>query len=110
MLNRRGGIECDFTVARLGEELFSIVTGTAFGDHDREWIARHVPRDGTVRVHDVTSRFACFGLWGPSAREVLQPLTPSDLGSDAFPYMSASWDGSCIARPSTDWDCGARYG
>src|SRR4029079_9428155 len=28
MLNNRGGVECDFTVARLGEDLFSIVTGT----------------------------------------------------------------------------------
>ena len=27
MLNRRGGIECDFTVARLAEERFGIVTG-----------------------------------------------------------------------------------
>ena len=36
MLNSRGGIECDFTVARLAEERFSIVTGTAFGRHDRE--------------------------------------------------------------------------
>ena len=44
MLNRRGGIECDFTVARLGEERFSIVTGTAFGNHDREWIRRHLAR------------------------------------------------------------------
>ncbi len=43
MLNRRGGIECDFTVARLDEERFSIVTGTAFGNHDREWIRRHLP-------------------------------------------------------------------
>ena len=42
MLNRRGGIECDFTVARLGEERFSIVTGTAFGNHDREWIRRNL--------------------------------------------------------------------
>ncbi|MEA2454481.1 MAG: hypothetical protein QOI45_743, partial [Thermoleophilaceae bacterium] len=32
MLNSRGGIECDFTVARLAEERFSIVTGTAFGN------------------------------------------------------------------------------
>ena len=43
MLNSRGGIECDFTVARLAEERFSIVTGTAFGNHDREWIRRHLP-------------------------------------------------------------------
>ncbi|MEK6229668.1 MAG: FAD-dependent oxidoreductase [Actinomycetota bacterium] len=88
MLNRRGGIECDFTVARLEEELFSIVTGTAFGDHDRLWIARHLGHDGTVRVRDMTSRFSCFALWGPSARDVLQPLSPDDLGNEAFPYMS----------------------
>ncbi len=50
MLNRRGGIECDFTVARLADERFSIVTGTAFGNHDREWIRRHLPGDGSVQV------------------------------------------------------------
>ena len=49
MLNRRGGIECDFTVTRVEEELFSIVTGTAFGNHDLSWIRRHAPGDGSVR-------------------------------------------------------------
>ena len=88
MLNRRGGIECDFTVARLGDELFSIVTGTAFGNHDREWIRKHLPEDGSAAVRDVTSAWSCFGVWGPKARDVLQPLTPADLSNDAFPYMS----------------------
>ncbi|MFL5833020.1 MAG: FAD-dependent oxidoreductase [Solirubrobacterales bacterium] len=88
MLNHRGGIECDFTVARLAEERFSIVTGTAFGNHDREWMRRHSPGGDRVRIEDVTSRWACFGIWGPRAREVLQPLTPQDLGNEAFPYMS----------------------
>ncbi len=88
MLNQRGGIECDFTVARLGEESFSIVTGTAFGNHDREWIRRHLTEGGGVQVRDVTSAFACFGIWGPRSRDILQPLTPQDLGNDAFPYMS----------------------
>jgi 4-methylaminobutanoate oxidase (formaldehyde-forming) len=88
MLNRRGGIECDFTVARLGEERFSIVTGTAFGNHDREWMRRHLPAGGGARIHDVTSRWACIGIWGPRARDLLAPLTPADLGNGAFPYMS----------------------
>jgi len=88
MLNGRGGIECDFTVARLAEDRFSIVTGTAFGNHDREWMRRHLPGGEEVRIHDVTSRWACFGIWGPRARDVLQPLTPQDLGNEAFPYMS----------------------
>jgi glycine cleavage system aminomethyltransferase T/glycine/D-amino acid oxidase-like deaminating enzyme len=88
MLNQRGGIECDFTVARLAEERFSIVTGTAFGNHDREWMRRYLPSGDEVRIHDVTSRWACFGIWGPRAREVLAPLTPQDLGNETFPYMT----------------------
>jgi 4-methylaminobutanoate oxidase (formaldehyde-forming) len=89
MLNSRGGVECDFTVARLGEERFSIVTGTAFGNHDREWIRRHLPDDGSVQVHDVTSAWACFGIWGPRARDVLGELTPQSLANEDFPYLTA---------------------
>jgi 4-methylaminobutanoate oxidase (formaldehyde-forming) len=84
MLNARGGIECDFTVSRLDDERFGIVTGTAFGNHDRAWIARHLPDDGSVRLTDVTARYACFGLWGPKAREILAPLTSDPL---EFGYM-----------------------
>jgi 4-methylaminobutanoate oxidase (formaldehyde-forming) len=86
MLNRRGGVECDFTVTRLAEERFRIVTGTAFGQHDAAWIRSHAPDDGSVSVEDVTSKYACLGLWGPRAREILQPLTTTPLD---FPYMRA---------------------
>src|ERR1700730_11635795 len=89
MLNPRGGIECDFTVTRLAEERFRIVTGTAFGRHDLSWIRDHVPADGSVEVEDVTSMYACLGLGGPSARTILRGLTPADVSNEAFPYMSA---------------------
>ena len=36
---------------------------------------KHAPRDGSVYVNDVTSAYACLCLWGPRARDVLQPLT-----------------------------------
>jgi 4-methylaminobutanoate oxidase (formaldehyde-forming) len=84
MLNQHGGIECDFTVTRLTETRFRIVTGTAFGQHDLAWIRQHAG-DG-VTVEDVTSAYACLGLWGPKAREILQPLTTTPLD---FPYMRA---------------------
>jgi len=88
MLNSRGGIECDFTVTRLGERDFQIVTGTAFGQHDAAWLRQHAPRDGSVEIHDVTARWACFALWGPRARDILQPLTPDSLANEDFPYMT----------------------
>jgi glycine cleavage system aminomethyltransferase T/glycine/D-amino acid oxidase-like deaminating enzyme len=89
MLNARGGIECDFTVTRVADDRFRIVTGTAFGRHDLAWIRSHAPDDGSVVVEDVTSRYACLGLWGPRAREILQPTTTADLSSAGFPYMRA---------------------
>ena len=84
MLNPRGGVECDFTVTRLAEDRFRIVTGTAFGRHDLAWMRMHAP--DTVQVEDVTSKYACLGLWGPAAREILQPLTTEEL---SFSYMRA---------------------
>ncbi len=89
MLNTRGGIECDFTVTRLEPERFRIVTGTAFGLHDLSWIREHAPEDGSVVVEDVTSRYACLGIWGPLARDILQPLSTADLSNEAFRYMRA---------------------
>jgi 4-methylaminobutanoate oxidase (formaldehyde-forming) len=89
MLNRRGGVECDFTVTRLGEERFRIVTGTAFGRHDLAWLRQHAPRDGSVEVSDLTSQLACYGIWGPSSREILEPLATAGLANDEFPYMHA---------------------
>ena len=89
MLNDDGGIECDFTVTRLADDRFRIVTGTAFGRHDLSWISEHAPRDGSVQVEDVTSSLACIGLWGPQARAILQSLTPADVSNESFPYMTA---------------------
>jgi 4-methylaminobutanoate oxidase (formaldehyde-forming) len=91
LLNRRGGIECDFTVTRLADERFLIVTGTAFGNHDLGWIRKQLAGSGDtgVRVRDETSTWACLGLWGPKARDVLQPLTEADLSNEAFPYLTA---------------------
>jgi len=89
MLNPKGGVECDFTVTRLAQSRFRIVTGTAFGQHDLSWLRQHAPDDGTVHVADVTSQHACYGLWGPKARAILHPLTSADLSNEAFPYMRA---------------------
>jgi 4-methylaminobutanoate oxidase (formaldehyde-forming) len=89
MLNDDGGIECDFTVTRLADDRFRIVTGTAFGRHDLSFIREHTPRDGSVQVEDFTSAYACIGLWGPKARTILQSLTPADVSNAAFPYMTA---------------------
>jgi 4-methylaminobutanoate oxidase (formaldehyde-forming) len=89
MLNPRGGIECDVTITRLGQQRFRLITGTAFGNHDLEWLRAHLPDDGSVVLTNVTSAYVCLGLWGPRARDIVSPLTRSDLTNASFPYMTA---------------------
>ncbi len=89
MLNRRAGIECDFTVTHLADDRFMIVTGTAFGSHDLGWIRSHAPADGSVTITDVTGKYACYGLWGPRSRDILGRLTHADLSNPGFPYLTA---------------------
>ena len=136
MLNDGGGIECDFTVTRLAEDRFRVITGTAFGMHDLSWIRDHAPAGGSLRVEDVTSAYACVGLWGPNARSILQRLTRTDISNQAFPFMTArelavgsvpclalrvtyvgelGWELYCPAEFGlrlwdTIWDVGAEHG
>ena len=53
LLNTRGGIEADLTVARLAEDKFYIVTGTGFRTHDLAWIGDHIG-DGLDAQADAT--------------------------------------------------------
>ncbi len=89
MLTPRGGIKCDLTVTRLGENRFMVVTGGAMGLHDLDWIRFHLPDDGSVTIADISSAQCCVGLWGPRARDLLSRVSDDDLSNDGFPYMTA---------------------
>ncbi|MEU6084881.1 FAD-dependent oxidoreductase [Streptomyces sp. NPDC047108] len=86
MLDQDGGIRSDITVARLGRDRFQI---GANGPLDLDWLTRHLPRDGSVAVRDITAGTCCIGLWGPRARDVLQPLTDSDFSGQGLRYFRA---------------------
>jgi 4-methylaminobutanoate oxidase (formaldehyde-forming) len=89
LCNERGGIEADLTFARLDENCFYMVTGSAFGVRDMGWIRRHLPGDGSVTVRELTSARATINLAGPRARDILQQVADGDVSNAAFPYMSA---------------------
>jgi len=89
LLNSRGGIEADLTVARLCDDRFYIVTGTGFRTHDLGWIADHVPAGLDVTLTDVTEDFGTLSLMGPKARDVLAAVTEADVSNAGFPFGHA---------------------
>jgi sarcosine dehydrogenase len=99
MLNGRGGIECDLTVAHIAEDQFYIITGTGFATHDFAWIERHIGSDLDAVLTDVTSSRATLSVMGPSSRELLASVTDDDLTSTGFPFGTCreiSIDGTAV--------------
>ncbi|MFI5805159.1 FAD-dependent oxidoreductase [Streptomyces sp. NPDC051561] len=86
LLGTDGGIRSDVTVARLAADRFQIGVN---GNLDHHWLTRHLPADGTVQVRDLTPGTCCIGLWGPLARDVLQPLTRTDFSANGLKYFRA---------------------
>jgi sarcosine dehydrogenase len=88
LLNTRGGIEADLTVARLADDHFYIVTGTGFRTHDFAWIADHLPAAGTT-FRDVTEDWGTLSLMGPRARDILTKVTKANVSNTTLPFGSA---------------------
>ncbi|SIR85926.1 GcvT family protein [Williamsia sterculiae] len=80
MLDHRGGIRSDVTVARTAADRFQLGVNSPM---DVDWLRRHAAAavaDGAdVQVTDITASTCCVGVWGPRARALVEPLTPLEL-------------------------------
>ncbi|WP_455351848.1 GcvT family protein [Streptomyces sp. SYSU K217416] len=86
LLDEAGGIRSDLTIARLDTDRFQI---GANSNLDLDWLTRHLPDEGSVQVRDITAGTCCLGVWGPRARDLVQPLTDTDFSHKGFGYFKA---------------------
>ena len=87
-LTRRGGIRSEFTITKLADEHFYVVSAGAAERYDSDYLQRCLPRDGSVTLQNITTSRGCFVLAGPRAREVLAKLTDMALDNAAFPWLT----------------------
>ncbi|WP_037367005.1 GcvT family protein [Amycolatopsis orientalis] len=82
MLDDAGGVRSDITVARLEPELFQVGIN---GNIDFAYLRSRAPEG--VRVVDTTGGTCCIGVWGPLARDLVQPLSGDDLSHTGLKYF-----------------------
>ena len=88
LLDDKGGIQADVTIARLADDEFYIVTGTGFATRDSDWIRRNIPIGLNAQLVNVTSAYAVLSLMGPSSRYILSQLSRDDISNENFPFAS----------------------
>lgn len=88
MQNEHGGYENDCSLARLADNHFMMIAPTIQQTRCKTWITRHLPRDNSVYLSDMTSTYTAIGILGPFTRTLLSELTDTDLSPKAFPFFT----------------------
>ena len=88
-LTRRGGILSEFTITKLAEQHYYVVSAGAAERYDSDYLQKMLPADGSVVLRNITTARGCFVLAGPRSREVLAKLTDLALDNTAFPWLTA---------------------
>ncbi len=91
LLDNNGGIVSDVTISQLDEDRF-LVGGNS--PRDVVWL-KSISAGYDVHIEDVTNATTCIAVWGPQAREILAPITDTDLTNVTFKYFSAKE--TCVA-------------
>jgi len=87
MLNERGKLIGDFTVAKAADDrLYVFGSGTAEKYHMR-WFEQHLPADGSVTVKALGLGLVGLTIAGPRARDLLANLTDDDVSTGAFRFL-----------------------
>lgn len=91
LLNRKGTIEGEATIARTGPESFYFVTGAPSERRVWDWLTLHcgVPMDA-VTMTNATDEIGILCLAGPKAREVLSDCTADDVSDTALRWLSCA--------------------
>jgi 4-methylaminobutanoate oxidase (formaldehyde-forming) len=88
MLNERGGIESDVTVARHGDEAFMVMSSISHTRRDYLHLRDQILPGEDVRLRDVTPSFGVLAIAGPRARDLMTEVSDIDMSNAAFPFNS----------------------
>jgi dimethylglycine dehydrogenase len=96
-----GKLWSEFTITRLGEDHFYIISAAIAATHDMDLLRQGLAADSAITVKDVTADFGTLIIAGPRARDVLAQVTQADLSNAGFPWLTAQYietvSGRCLA-------------
>jgi dimethylglycine dehydrogenase len=89
-LTKRGGIRTEFTITKVAEQHYYVVSAGAAERYDTDYLHKMLPAgaDSGVTLRNITGSRGVFVLAGPRSREVLAKLTDLPLDNAAFPWLT----------------------
>ncbi len=88
LLNERGGIESDVTVARFTQQQYMLMSSISRSRRDRYHLQHHIQPGEQVFLRDVTSSYGMLALMGPDSRALLSKVSDHDFANEAFAHQT----------------------
>ncbi len=83
--DHRGRVVTEMSVIRLADQKILLITAATAHLHDKEWLEKHLPKDNSLNLEDVTELWSCQILTGPKSRDILAEVCDADL---QLPWLS----------------------
>jgi len=97
-LTAHGTTRTEYTIVRLKEDEFYLVSAGAWTDYDADYLRKAIedkePEFGRIECQNVTTQWGVFAIAGPKSRDVLNavindPEPATALTNKRFPWLSA---------------------
>ncbi len=83
-----GGVWCEMTLTRLGDEHYMLISAAAAKWHDFQWLQEHLPSESEISLNDISDDYTTLVVAGPKSRDVMQALTTTDMSNESFRWLS----------------------
>ena len=97
-LTNHGTVQSEYTIVRLAEDEYYLVSAGAWTDYDADFLKKAVEDKeaefGRIEVQNVTTQWGVFALAGPKSRDLLKAVIKdaepeTALSNKRFPWLSA---------------------
>jgi len=88
VLSESGRIRAEMTVTRLNEDRFYLLSAAAAELRDMDHLLQALEPQERVVIQNISEEYGVLVVAGPESRRLLQPLTPTNLDSEQFPWLS----------------------
>jgi dimethylglycine dehydrogenase len=87
-LSANGRFATETTITRLADDRFLLLSGALAHQRDLDLLRGAVRKGEDVAIVDRTTEFTALIVAGPRSRDLLSTLTPADLTTPAFPWLT----------------------
>ena len=88
-LTKQGRIQSEYTVTRLDDETFFLLSAAAANTHDSDHLQYSKQEGERITIKNITDHWGSLILAGPRSRDLLSKLTDTDLSNKNFPWLTA---------------------